>query len=358
MAIGQRRRTVLSAHVMIAALVLGLCAVACAPGFDMVRTDPGLYPAFQLSVIDYVNRCDPNNPTDVSVSAPDGWTVSVNGGPAQGGNVQTQVDQQVNEAFAIVVNNGTATTTHYVRCLPLDFPEWEAARDGATQAEFYATVIIEGFNPNVPVIFDTNGVPVWWTERVGTFSNEPLPNGNLANLRYGGELIERQLDGTRVQAPQTQGAPGDFHDVEIMPNGNYVMATFDVRDCSLAAWGEGQGRCAFHTFQELTPSGQLVWSWGAEEDIPISETPVKWRSERDPQFGYVDPWHYNSVEWDGTGFIISFRHMDAIYKVDYATKNIVWKLGGSTRRRASASSAIRSARSQGSTTPAGWETAS
>ena len=67
-----------------------------------------------------------------------------------------------------------------MRCLPLDFPEWEAARDGATQAEFYATVIIEGFNPNVPVIFDTNGVPVWWTERVGTFSNEPLPNGNLA----------------------------------------------------------------------------------------------------------------------------------------------------------------------------------
>ena len=56
MAIGQRRRTALSAHVMIAALVLGLVVVACAPGFDMVRTDPGLYPAFQLSAIDYVTR--------------------------------------------------------------------------------------------------------------------------------------------------------------------------------------------------------------------------------------------------------------------------------------------------------------
>ncbi|MGH9271878.1 MAG: arylsulfotransferase family protein [Ilumatobacteraceae bacterium] len=321
----------MGANVAVTVLVLGLVGVACAPGFDMVRTDPSLYPAFQMSVTDYVNRCDPNNPTDVSVSTPDGWTVSVDGGPAQTGNFQTQIDQQVNEAFTIVVNDGTATTSHYVRCLPLDFPEWEATREGTTQAEFYATVVIEGFNPNIPVIFDTNGVPVWWTERVGTFSNEPLPNGNLANLRYGGELIERQLDGTRVPAPQTQGANGDFHDVEIMPNGNYVMATFDVRDCDLRPWGEGQGRCAHHTFQELTPGGQLVWSWAAEEDIPLSETPVKWRSERDPQFGYVDPWHYNSVEWDGTGFIISLRHMDAIYKVDYQTKNIVWKLGGQNR---------------------------
>ena len=31
----------------------------------------------------------------------------------------------------------------------------------------------------------------------------------------------------------------------------------------------------------------------------------------------------------GTGFILSFRHLDAVYDIDQASGNILWKLGGS-----------------------------
>jgi hypothetical protein len=328
----QRRRTKLGSAFMATALTVGgLGLVSCAPGFDMVRTDPALYPIFQLSVTDYVNRCDPPNPTDVTVNAPDGMTVSIDGQPTRGGTFSTVVAQQFNEAFQIVVTSPEATTTHYVRCLPPDFPQWEATRDGTPQAEFYATTIITGSgSTNTPAIFDTNGVPVWWTEPQATFLLTPLPNDNLATMNLAGGMVERQLDGTVERVLDTQGAPSDFHDVLLLPNGNYVLATFEVRPCDLSAWGEGPADCAFHDFQELTPSGQVVWNWRPEEDIPVIETSVKWRSEG-RQLGYADPWHYNSVEWTGDGFIISFRHMDAIYKIDYASRNVVWKLGGSTR---------------------------
>src|SRR5260370_28216783 len=37
------------------------------------------------------------------------------------------------------------------------------------------------------------------------------------------------------------------------------------------------------------------------------------------------------MEATGTGFILSFRHLNAIYSTDQATGNVVWKLGGSAR---------------------------
>jgi hypothetical protein len=42
-------------------------------------------------------------------------------------------------------------------------------------------------------------------------------------------------------------------------------------------------------------------------------------------------YHWNSIESTGTGFILSYRHLDALYGIDQASGNVVWKLGGSTR---------------------------
>jgi hypothetical protein len=297
----------------------------------MVRTNPALYPAFKLSVVDYVNRCDPDHPTVVSVRAPAGTAVSVAGRPRRSGTFTITVKQQVNERFRIVVFRGGTRSIHNVRCLPLDFPHWSATRSGPPRARFYATTIIEGSVPNVPVIFDTNGVPVWWTERQPSFLLAPLPNGNLATLSYGGRMVERRLNGRPIRVLHTQGAPSDFHDVLLLPNGHYVLATVDVRRCRLSAWGLGRERCVFHEFQELTARGHVVWRWRPEDDIGIRQTGRFWRTKNSN--GVFDPWHYNSVEWTGDGFIVSFRHMNAVYKIDYTSKDVVWKLGGSRRPR-------------------------
>ena len=301
---------------------------AAQPSALTVRVDHALYPAFRRSVVDYVNRCDPDVPTEVTVRAPAGTTVSVAGRAPRRGTFTTAVNQQVNERFTIVVIRGGSRTRHHVRCLPLDFPEWSAKRIGRPQARYYVTTIIEGggFAPSVPVIFDTNGVPVWWTERQPSVYLAPLPNGNLAHLNYAGGMVVRRLNGRPIRVLNTEGAPSDFHDVVVLPNGHFVLATIDFRPCDLSPWGQGPATCAFHEFQELTWRGRVVWRWRPEDDIGIRQTTRRWRSERPA--GAADPWHYNSVEWTGNGFLISFRHMDAVFKIDYASKDVVWKLGG------------------------------
>jgi hypothetical protein len=332
---GIAMRIVRRPRTLLAFLVGTLCTLVCPmtghSANELVRANPALYPRFQLSVFDYVNRCDPDRPTAVTVTAPAGTAVSVAGQGPRRGTFTVTVRQQVNERFRIVVTRQGTTTTHSVRCLPIDFPRWTAVRTGRPQAEFYATMLIDGSDANVPVIFDTNGVPVWWSEREPSPLLAPLPNGNLATFNSGGAMVERRLNGTLARVLNTQGARSDFHDVLLLPNGHYVLATVDVRPCNLARWGQGRSSCIFHEFQELTRNGEVVWRWRPEDDIGIGQTPPHWRNER--PVGIPDPWHYNSVEWTGDGFIVSFRHMDAVFKIDHRSRDVVWKLGGTARPR-------------------------
>lgn len=148
-------------------------------------------------------------------------------------------------------------------------------------------------------------------------------------------MSEFNLAGERVRSVNTVGGPSDFHDVLRLPNGNYVVATAQEDPCRLTSWGvSGPRTCINHVFQELTPEGVVVWEWDTSAHIPVSETPEVWREQQfaDASFPEVaDPWHYNSVEDTGDGFIISFRHLDAVYKIDKRTGAIVWKLGGTRR---------------------------
>jgi hypothetical protein len=323
------RRTGLVAAVL---LLLGF-ATACQPGGTSVTTDPALYPGFQPSVVDYVNRCDPEVDTEVTVSVPAGTTASVDGQPAQGGSFTAQVDQGIGDRFSIRITDGAGTRTHHVRCLPADFPTWSAQRTGTPQAQYYATALIQGFSPAYQVVFDTNGVPVWWTKQKNpSFLFEPLPNGHIALELIDGPTQELSSTGAVARTIDTVDGPSDFHDVRLLPDGNYVLATAQRQQADLSAWGQPNDVTVInHVFQVLTPAGDLVWSWDTAQHIPVSETTSSWRTEPEPVTGLADPWHYNSVEWTGDGFIVSFRHLDAIYKIDYPSGAISWKIGGTPR---------------------------
>jgi hypothetical protein len=47
--------------------------------------------------------------------------------------------------------------------------------------------------------------------------------------------------------------------------------------------------------------------------------------------GAFDVYHQNAIEPDGNDFVISFRHLDAVYKISKADGSVVWKLGGVPR---------------------------
>jgi Arylsulfotransferase (ASST) len=325
----RRRRVGLVAAVL---LVVGL-ATGCDPSDPSITTDPGLYPAYQATVVDYVNRCDPQDPTDVSVTAPSGTTVSVDGQAARSGTFTAAVDQGVGDRFTLRVTTGSGTRTHHVRCLPTDFPQWQAERTGTPQAQFYATSLIQGFGPAYQTVFDTNGVPVWWSqEKNPSFLFEPLPNKRFALELLGGPAPLLSVTGQVVHTVDTVGAGSDFHDLHLLPNGNYVLVTATQQQADLTSWGQSATATVInHVVQILSPTGELLWSWDTAAHIPVTETTASWRAEPEPLTGVSDPWHYNSVHWTGDGFLLSFRHLDAIYKIDYPSGTISWKLGGTPR---------------------------
>ncbi len=296
-----------------------------------VATSPPLVPAFDPSVSDYVIRCA-DDPVAVTIGAPQTTTVSVDGQPAASGRFATSVSRSTGQQFTLVVQApAQAPAAYFVRCLPLDFPEWNASRTGATQAEYYVSAVISGSSGNYPAVFDNNGVPVWWAPKTSTLFADRFANGNLAWTKTDNSAAEeRSLDGALVRTITTSGSPPDQHDLLRLDNGNYVMVTNVSRaDVDFSSWGDGGPGTATlldHVIQELTPAGDVVWSWDAADHISVAETDPQWRAQL--VFSPYDAFHWNSIEATDTGFLVSFRHLDAVYAIDKATGDIDWKLGG------------------------------
>jgi hypothetical protein len=171
-----------------------------------------------------------------------------------------------------------------------------------------------------------------------------MPDGNLAwstftNGQYASHSVpyeEHRLDGTLVRRIAAVGAPTDGHDLQVLPNGNYLTLSYVPRDgVDLSAYGGGKNATVVDAeVQEVTPRGKRVWRWNSKDHIALDESkpfmksiisgPVKTADGR-PAHDLV---HINSVEPDGDSVLISMRQTDSVYKVSRKTGAIEWKLGG------------------------------
>jgi hypothetical protein len=297
-----------------------------------------MYPPFDAATTNYILRCDPATPITVHVSAASGTLVSVDGGPARGGVFDQAVALQPGQRFTFAVTGGD-TRTYSVRCLPADWPDWGVgpAPNGRTPY-FMSQPIFYGLASHT-AIYDRNGVPLWWGDAQFTIFSTLLPDGNVASMINGG-MEERTLDGTLVRTVQTVGAPADQHDVDLLPNGHLVMVTDQPRPgVDLTALGGPVGATVCdHVVQEIDPSnGALVWSWDVADHIPVTEMDPQWYSQyiaggaTTPDGCGYDVYHWNAIEASGSGFVLSFRHLDAVYGIDRPSGAVAWKLGGSAR---------------------------
>ena len=153
---------------MAVAFAVALTSVASAQTpYPQVTTQPALYPPFHAVVSDYVVRCVPETPVAVTVTAPAGTEVNVDGQGPRHGTFTTSVSLNSGQSFTIAVTPGQ---THHVRCVPPDMPRWTFQRSGQTQAEWYTAspILRTNFQPipagvsSYELLFDRNGVPVWW----------------------------------------------------------------------------------------------------------------------------------------------------------------------------------------------------
>jgi Arylsulfotransferase (ASST) len=332
------RARVLTALVAVAlgcGVLVGCLPPPPAPAALSITTAPGLFPAFSVSVTDYVARCAAGAPVRVSVEAPDGTQVSVDHQPWASGRFTVSVSRTTDQAFTIdVLQPSRPASSHSVRCLPTDFPNWTTAQSGSTRAEFYLATPIDASTAWYPVMFDSSGVPVWWGTRVPTIFNTYLEDGNIGSVTSTG-LEERTLAGQLVRSVPTTGGQTDQHDVATLANGNVVLVANVVRGgVDLTSLGGPPSASILDQIvEEIDPSnGQVVWSWDVADHIAVDEMDPQWFAQYiaggTPPY---DVFHWNSIEKSGAGYLLSFRHLDALYQIDAGSGSVLWKLGGTAR---------------------------
>jgi hypothetical protein len=334
-------------------VVLIAWTVAAAPAAAKVRVTsaPPLYPPFERGVSDYVVRCAPGEPMVLKVKATAGDRVSVAGDPPRGGEFERRARRAEGAAVALTARfAGARRRTYHVRCLPGDFPDWTASRRGKPQAGWYVVTPIGPRVSGYAAIFDSHGVPVWWKHSAdyGPWDAKLLPGRHVAWTRYLGDRFgvrpehlyeEHRLDGSLVRTIHAVGNPTDTHDLQRMPNGHYlVLAYRKRRGVDLSKFGGPRDGAVWDgEIQELTADGKQVWRWSSKDHIELEEAGRWWedqlrsQSKEPPAERAYDLVHLNSVEPDGDGFVVSARHLDAVFRIDGRSGRVEWKLGGTRR---------------------------
>lgn len=310
-----------------------------AGGWPDVTTDPGLDPPFDPAIHDYVVRCDPSVPVTVDVAAPAGTTVTVDGGAPAAGTFSREVPLGESQATTINVASRAATGDFHVRCLPAWFPDATIERfaPGRSPLTIATPMSLAGVDLGV-VVSDEHATPIWWKH--GNFIDaKGLPGGLLAWSLWphanfaAGSYDDVKLDGT-VAASWDAGddVGADDHDMQLLPGGDRLLLAYRTREhVDLSAYGyPNDATVVDGEVRRVAPDGSLVWRWSTADHVALEEA-ARWKATWPTPQGsetLYDIVHINSVEPVGDDILVSLRHTDALYRVDGATGDVEWKLGG------------------------------
>jgi hypothetical protein len=345
-----------------------------------------LNPVFSPATTDYDVRCQTgSNLVSLTLTGNGGpITVSTNqqGSAVSGTTVDIKLDVIPNQAIVISApspGGNPGTTQYWVRCLPPDFPTLQVnqagpASPGWTPGYYFTGNITTPNGAYYAMVLDGNGVPVWYQKvptgpagLAGAVNVEPLSNDTIAwtsataigfgvgdNLSaYTGFDLDTQTTIAPLPAAVT---PTDPHELLPLPNGDRMMISTPLMAKDLSTLGNGRGNGgvvpasdANNTVvgcvvQEVNPSSQAVWTWDAATHIGLDEVNTAsglpfagpaWGLYYPDGVPAADIYHCNSVAVDEDpsspyfgDVLVSMRHLNAVFLIDRATGNVIWKLGG------------------------------
>jgi hypothetical protein len=124
----------------------------------------------------------------------------------------------------------------------------------------------------------------------------------------------------------------DLHDFVLLTDDHYFTMTYyqkAVSNCPANLSPSGSALVAVPLIQEVLYD-QVIWQWDASDYPEFYSTSVESNAFWN-QTSTQDYMHMNSMMIDprDNNLILSFRNLDQIVKINHATGNIMWRLGGS-----------------------------
>jgi hypothetical protein len=194
--------------------------------------------------------------------------------------------------------------------------------------------------PDGPLITDDRGDLVWFKPvrrgtavtdlKVQQLDGKPVITwweGRFAiGWGYGAyKVLDRSYRQIATVKPGN-GLTSDLHDMQLTDRGTALVLSYDriKRDLRFVG-GVRHGRLVDNVVQEIDlKTGAVLFEWHSVGQVPLQDSmgrpggPRSW-----------DYFHVNAVEEDTDGnLIISARNTCALYKLDRATGEILWQLGG------------------------------
>lgn len=121
------------------------------------------------------------------------------------------------------------------------------------------------------------------------------------------------------------GYTTDLHELKILPNGNYLIMSYDRRAVdSIGSTLSAVSSVIGTVIQEIDTDDNVIFQWRSWDYFKITDA-----THENLNAALIDYCHGNAIEHDYDGhYMLSSRNMDEITKINSVTGNTIWRLGG------------------------------
>ncbi len=361
--------------------VFGLVTVDVNSPVESLSFNHEVFPRFDAAATDYAIKCraaTQNVVFDIDLRAGISGVIQPGGAPVIDGRNTRSI--ATDDLMTLTLTGNGQTRRYHFRCLPPDFPDYSVRRPGSPAAPgWYLTTAGALGSPGGPyaVIFDEYGAPVWYKRTAAPMIDlKRMSDGALIAAPAGPPFGVDPANGywkfttagasiTRFRTSDPTNLPVDNHEMLEIPGVGRVMLSYPTDDDQTADLRAHNPPVDVYTvpntpfpgnytanqpfadglIEEVADNGTSIWQWRMSAHIPPEETVVPIRFT--PLSPAVDVYHINSMDRTPEGdYVLSARMIDAAMRVDRASGEIEWILGGdpaSTNRLCGSASALRSA---------------
>jgi len=233
---------------------------------------------------------------------------------------------------------------NFNRPIPLgDFYNYEFVIYDSTDFGYYFTTPLtmlpssgKAVKPRIALL-DKHGYFIWYStsNTLRFFNFQYHPENNLMscyfqNNPHGFHFLDSTFQIVDSYS-QIDGLYVNPHEFQVLPNGNVALTLYQDSIMDLSAYTIAGVQASATTkvigdmLIELDAAKNIVFRWSTFDDI--------YPTEAYDVYGYYangyDYTHANAVAEDTDGhFLICFRHLDAVYKINRNTAEVMWRLGG------------------------------
>ncbi len=190
---------------------------------------------------------------------------------------------------------------------------------------------------NAALIVDQDGRVAWYKEFPGhiVLDWQRQPDGSYTAaadqaIPWNTESY-RQFDklGNELRTWSLTGDSSiDDHELRLLPNGDALLFATNSRTMDLSGVG-GQPNATVlgNLLIRVNSSNQFVFQWDAFDHLPAIDD---LDPQIDPTTDWVDWTHGNAIDVTADGnYLMSFRNISQVVKIDSRSGAVLWKLGGS-----------------------------